>query len=235
MNTTGHYWQPIEAKWQTDHQVSLSEISKICSDAHRIVADIAQHPDFTSRPVSSVVLVQRLLIRRLGEELRGVEVLAMAGHGFQSISAAANLFEQSHFITYASASEEIAEQYRNWSDSKKSLDKVVNVVKKSGEARGWSEVRTDIEYNKYRFLCMFKHNNAMALRILRLPPPFDPDLVMGKLALAESIWFTLTAIGLLAVQTLNAKCLPAKLSEISRLLNAVQCEFPDLIALQEHA
>lgn len=155
---------------------------------------------FTERPRSKLVTTQHLLLRRLGEELRGVELLALNGHGFQAISAAANLFEQSHFMTHASTNEEVAIKYLDSDDYKKGVLSVRATVEESGRQRGWDKARTDIEYSTYRFLCGFKHNNSVMQRVLRLPR--DPDLVLGQIAICTSIEFVLSAVGLLALTAL---------------------------------
>lgn len=230
-----NYWKPIEAKWYSSHRASLAELEVVCCQTHQWVADIAQHHEFVSRLPSASVVVQRLLVRRLGEELRGVELLALNGHGFQAISAAANVFEQSHFLTFVSGSEQRAEQYRLWSNSTRCMANVKQVVKESGVERGWQKVRIDQEYEKYKFLCGFKHNNAMMQRILLLPHPHDPDLFMAKLALADSVWFVLTAVGCLAIQTLSPAGMLEKMNELNALLETVQQLYPNIDDINKKA
>ena len=170
--------------------------------------------------------VQRLLVRRLGEELRGVEILALNGHGFQAISAAASVFEQSHFLTYAASDEEVAEKYLNWSDHTKSVATVQGVVEKSGRARGWSKARAKEEYEKYRFLCGFKHNNAFMQRILLHPK--DSDVILAQLSISDACWFTLTSMGLVAALTLSNNSAAYVLNHCNEIMDAVKDAVPRL-------
>lgn len=221
-----NYWSPIESQWAIENRDELKALEHLCARTHAFVAGVAQHADFVSRPRSASVVVQRLLLRRLGEELRGVQLLAINGHGFQAISAAANLFEQSHFLTYAASSDAVAEKYLAWSDHTKSIATVKAVVEKSGAERGWNQSRIDEEYRKYSFLCGFKHNNAVMQRILTLPK--NPDLVLGQLALSQSIWFVLSTMGLLAIRTLSPTAMEEGINTCNALMDAVQPLFPTL-------
>ena len=91
-NGEGNTSNPLNGTW-TAHVVHTS-----------VIAKLATHGDIVETPVSEVLGVSRLLLRRLGEELRAVEILAIGGHGFQSAAAACNLFEQSHYLTYVGIS-----------------------------------------------------------------------------------------------------------------------------------
>lgn len=220
-----NYWTKIETQWYTKNRKEIQSLLNTCAKTHDLVAGVAQHSDFVSRPKSATVNVQRLLLRRLGEELRGVELLTINGHGFQAISAAANLFEQSHFLTYAASSETVAQTYLSWSKPAKSIESIIKVVEKSGGERGWDKSRIDEEYQTYRFLCGFKHNNAFMQRILHLP---NPDLWLGQFALANSIWFILSTVGLLVITTLSPAATTQFITACNTLMDDVQPLFPIL-------
>ena len=168
--------------------------------------------------------VSQLLLRRLGEELRAVEILAERGHGFQSATAACNLFEQSHYLTYVGISEDDAKKFIEWTDPHKSIIHVKALVDASGPARGWMPERCEAEYDKYRFLCGFKHNNPIFQRILGLPT--DPDLFMAQYAVAESVWNTLSAVGLFAAQFLSIENIAPLLEEVNPIMDEVSLLFP---------
>lgn len=214
-----NYWSTIEKQWSDENSDALQPFLNVCAQTHEFVAEVAQLPDFTHRPPSKMVVTQRLLLRRLGEELRGVELLAINGHGFQAISAAANLFEQSHFMTHASTSEEVAIKYLDSDDHKRGVLSVRATVEASGRQRGWDNSRTDDEYSTYSFLCGFKHNNAVMQRLLTLPS--DPDLVLGQFAISKSIWFVLSAVGLLAVTALPEATIYKVIETCNRLMASV--------------
>jgi hypothetical protein len=223
-----NYWLPIENEWLSLHEEKLFELREACEKTHLFVAEIAQHTDFISRPVSSKITVQRMLLRRLGEELRGVELLVLNGHGYQALSAAANLFEQSHFLTYVSSSTVIAEQFLGWNNPAKSIANVKDVVTASGRLRGWDTPRIEAEYKKYRFLCGFKHNNALMQRFLGLGT--DPDLVLGQLALVDSIWFVLCTTGLLAVSALSSAATVEAITKCNIFMSEVEVLYSKLEA-----
>jgi hypothetical protein len=161
--------------------------------------------------------VSRLLLRRLGEELRAVELLAQDGHGFQAATTACNLFEQSHYLTYVGINLKNAKRFIEWTKPHESFIKVKCLVDESGKARGWHSDRCDEEYKKYRFLCGFKHNNPVFQRILTLPT--DPDLYMSQYALAESLLSCTTAVGFFAVQFLGGEHLNALLEDVNPIMD----------------
>lgn len=210
-----HYWLPIEKEWFTKHSADLAPFMQIAEATHDFVAELARCPDFISRPASATTTAERLLVRRLGQELRGVELLAANGHGFQAISAAANLFEQSHFLTYASAEPQAAQSFVQSSSPKKGVASVKDVVTMSGRQRCWSDARIAEEYEKYRFLCGFKHNNGFVQRALLLKR--DPDLVLGQLAICDSVWWVLTTLGVLVGTSLPSDPSFGLIGKVNRL------------------
>lgn len=222
-----NYWDPVEAQWRSQNLNDLSPLLDVVADTHQLVADFAQHPEIVEATPSTSLHIERMLLRRLGEELRAVELLACNGHGFQSVSAAANLFEQSHFLTYVSNDDAKAEEFLNWTDLHRSMASVKKVVEASGGKRGWNADRTSEEYQKYRLLCGFKHNNPRFQVLHQLPG--DPDLYLAKLALADSIWFMLTAVVLLAFDRLTSnETLTAIISRCNPLLDRAQELLPRL-------
>src|SRR5262249_38886437 len=162
------------------------------SQTHELVASIATNPQITQHTSTPRVIVERLLLRRLGEELRAVELLAERGHGYQDISSASNLFEQSHFLTFATADDTRATEFLNWSKPRQGMNSIKAIVNFSGLLRSWDTNRIEAEYDKYRFLCGFKHNNPMFMKFLQMP--VDPDQYLARLALADSNWFVLTSV-----------------------------------------
>lgn len=81
-------------------------------------------------------------------------------------------------------------------------------------------------YEKYGFLCGFKHNNPAFLRVLTIPG--DPDLYLCQLALANAIWFVLSSFGFLAVTHLSAQALKPIIDECNRLMTRAEELFPTL-------
>lgn len=224
--TETNYWIPIEECWRKKHLEKLQPHIDCTGKAHKWIAKVATHSDIAKPSTNDELNVSRLLLRRLGEELRGVEVLAIGGHGFQAATAACNLFEQSHYLTYVGISDENAKKFKDWTDVKKSITTVKNLVNTSGSARGWQQSKCDNEYEKYSFLCGFKHNNPVFQRILKLPT--DPDLYMSQYALAESIWSCASAIGLFAVQFIEIQHVNDLLGELTPIMDEANSLFPRL-------
>ena len=219
------YWEPIEAQWQHRQLVHLQALLSLVTEAHHLVASIATHPELVNAEPSKQVTVERVLTRRLGEELRAVEILSRTGHGLQAISAAANIFEQAHTLTYIGADEKYVSDFLMWSPTQRtpSVRSVVNV---SGGVRGWDKKRVDEEYETYSFLCGFKHNNPAFLRVLKIHG--DPDLYLCQLALANAIWFTLSSFGVLAVTRLSATELHNLITDCNALMARAESLFPRL-------
>lgn len=217
-------WQAIEAEWQSKHLEQLQPLLRVTSRTHEFVAAVATHSDLVNATGSDVA-VHRMFLRRIGEELRGVELLASAGHGFQAVSVASNLFEQSHAITHFGATADNARVFLEWAEIKATPLSVADVVKRSGGHRGWDKDRIDDEYYRtYRLLCAFKHNNPLIQRVLTLP--VDPDLYLARFALSNSMWFTLSAVGMVAAQRLSAGSL-SLLDVGNSLMGEVETLFPE--------
>lgn len=189
-----NYWHPVEAQWRQQYHAALEPLLTLTADTHELFADVAKHRAVTDAPPSEQKTVERALLRRLGEELRAVELLAENGHGFQAITVAASLFEQSHFLTYICDSEESAKEFISWDNPRFSLKSVKKIVEASGAMRLWDTDRVAAEYKKYELICGFKHNNPMFMRMILLP--CDPDLYLAQLSLSDANWFVLTSLGL---------------------------------------
>jgi hypothetical protein len=224
-----NYWEPVEREWRERFDKELQPLLDLTADAHAFVATLAQHPDLVAGEESDQLVVQRLLLRRLGEELRGVELLALNGHGYQAISAAANLFEQYHCLSSVTQDESNAREFLAWTNSRHLPMNVKQTVNLSGQIRGWSDERSGEEYNgKYRLLCLFKHNNPLVFRLLSMPG--DPDLFLGRLALSESLWFALSSVGIVAVLRLNGLNAIEAISSCNAMMDRVTAltpEFPE--------
>lgn len=222
-----NYWEAVERQWQEQFLGQLEHLLAVTRDAHAFVADMARHSEIEGAPYSEQLGAERLLLRRLGEELRGVELLAMKGHGYQAASAAANLFEQAHHLSAVIGDEELAKKFVNWADPHKSpFGKVKDAFKKSGKARGWGNDRAEEEYKTYGMLCGFKHNNPVFFRLLRMAG--DTDLYLGRLSLSNAIWFTLTSVMLMAVSRLSNACLLDFVERGNSILDRARALMPEL-------
>jgi hypothetical protein len=221
-----NYWHPVEEQWRNLHLATLTPLLNITREVHQFVADVATNPELTQVQPSARLTVERLLLRRLGEELRAVEILVERGHGFQAISSAANIFEQSKFLNYISADEKRAEDFLNWSKPRQSMKRIDELNKIVGQMLSWEKNRIEEEYEKYRFLCGFKHNNPMFMRVVRLP--VDPDQYLARLALADSNWFILISVSLLTLQRFSDEKLMSAIEKCNHLLEAIKLEFQKL-------
>ena len=226
MTQLPNYWSLVEQQWRDYHLDSLLPHLNLTVKTQDWVATIAMHPDIVNGSNNSKLNVSRLLLRRLGEELRGVELLAANGHGFQAATAACNLFEQSHYLTYVGMDAANADAFVQWTDPYTSPISVRQLVNQSGKARSWPQLRCDEEYEKYRFLCGFKHNNPVFQGILQLRT--DPDAYLSQYALAESAWCILSAVGLFAMLHLKPENTVAVLEQCNGLMDLAPPLFPKI-------
>ena len=82
----------MEAQWKQNHDTALERLLSLTAETHQLFADVATDEAITHAPRSNQNTVERVLLRRLGEELRAVELLAETGHGFQAATLTASLF-----------------------------------------------------------------------------------------------------------------------------------------------
>lgn len=220
-----NYWQPVEAQWRENHRPALERLLLLTANTHQLFADIATAGAITHAPPSDQNTVERVLLRRLGEELRAVELLAEAGHGFQAATLTASLFEQSHFLTYISNNEAKAKEFRSWNNSRYSIGgSIKTLVEASGKIRSWNAERIAEEYKMYELLCGFKHNNPMFIRTILLPS--DPDLYLAQLSLYEANWFILTTLGLFAALRFPVRECHTILGRCNFILDEIKKHYP---------
>jgi len=220
-----NYWEPVEAQWKQNHDTALERLLSLTADTHQLFADVATAEAITHAPPSNQNTVERVLLRRLGEELRAVELLAETGHGFQAATLTASLFEQCHFLTYISNNEAKAKEFRTWDNSRYSIGgSIKNLVEASGAIRSWSAERTAEEYKKYELLCGFKHNNPMFIRTILLPS--DPDLYLAQLCLCEGNWFILTTLGLFVALRFPVTACDTILARCNLILDKIKQNYP---------
>lgn len=222
-----NYWSPVEQQWRDEYLESLQPHLKLTAKIHEWLAKIAMHQDIVNGDCSTPLNVSRILLRRLGEEMRAVELLAENGHGFQAATAACNLFEQSHYLTYVGMDTANADEFIQWADPHNLPMNVRQLVNESGKGRSWARSRCDEEYKKYRFLCGFKHNNPLFQHALRLP--CDPDLYLCQYALAESAWCILSAVGWFAILHLKPESTVGVIDECNLLMETVPPLFPSIV------
>ena len=220
-----NYWHSVEEDWRNSNLATLTPLLNITCKVHQFVADVATSSEITQAKPSARLTVERLLLRRLGEELRAVEILAERGHGLQAISSTANIFEQSKFLNYISADEKRATDFLQWSHNG-FMVKIVELNKIVGKLLSWETNRIEEDYRKYRLLCGFKHNNPMFMRVLLLP--VDPDQYLARLALADSNWFILISVSLLALQRFSDQRLMIAIDKCNLLLEAIESEIQEL-------
>jgi hypothetical protein len=221
-----NYWHPIEDEWMQKCGEQWSPLSAVAASVHELVALIAQDKSFVERSPSPAVRVQRLLIRRLGEELRGIEVLAERGHGLQAISMAANFFEQAYRLIAASVNDTQAKKYLEHEDMKNSFINARDAVLAAGKLIGWDKARCDAEYETYNLLCLFKHNHAKIynLGVVRE----DIDLFLGRLSLSTCILCALQSVGMLGMIALQGSSLQIAIQKCVELMGLTKPLIPGL-------
>jgi hypothetical protein len=170
--------------------------------------------------------LERFLIRRLGDEYRAVDLLAVSGHGFQAMSACANLFELSHTLGYVVNNDNAAEQWLATENRERTPWGVKNLVNRNGQNLGWDQTRCDEEYGRYGLLCGFKHNNPIHARASTVRP--DPDLYLAQFALAEGANLALVGAGLMALLRIQGEQCAATLEIANGLFERAARALPSV-------
>ena len=219
-----NYWHPVEAQWRQKYRPALEPLLTLTAQTHELFADVATHRVVTDASPSEQKTVERVLLRRLGEELRAVELLAENGHGFQAVTVAASLFEQSHFLTYFCDSEVRAKEFLSWDNPRFSLESVKKIVEASGAIRLWNADRVDEELKRYGLLCGFKHNNPMFVRAVLLPS--DPDLYLAQLCISDANWFILTSLGLFVTLRFQREECSSIIERCNAILDLTKKHYP---------
>ena len=217
-----NYWHPVEAQWREKNIIKLAPFLAVTGSIHDVIAGIAKHPEIEKTPPSNQFKVERLLLRRLGEELRSIELLAECGHGYQAVSATSNLFEQCYFLTYISLEAKRADTFLAWDKPHAQIEDTKQILKKTGPRYCMDEKGIEEEYKKYKLLCGFKHNNAMFQKFLTLN---NPDLLLSQFALAHGNWLVLTTIGLYAESRLSRKSFACEVEAIAVLTEKAETLF----------
>jgi len=219
-------WTSWESDWYAKSSVELENHISLAAEVHDFVERIATHEQIVTPKPTETRALERLLLRRLGEEYRSVDLLAVCGHGFQAMSACANLFELAHMLGFIVSNDDAAKKWFASTDRKRLPWSVRTLVEKNGQKIGWDKARIDEEYDRYSFSCGFKHNNPMFTRILNLPS--DPDLYLAKFALAEGATLALVAVGLVALFRLEGEQCSANLEIANGLFDRAAVAMPRL-------
>ncbi|MBA4157441.1 MAG: hypothetical protein H0X65_08190 [Gemmatimonadetes bacterium] len=219
-------WPRWEQTWYAESSRHLQPHISLATDVHDFVEFIATHEQVVMPERTHARFVERLLLRRLGEEYRTVELLAVAGHGFQAMTACANLFELAHTLGHVAGDETAAATWLASDDANRTPWNIKKLVTEKGRKLAWNQARIDDEYSKYRLLCGFKHNNPVAARFLRFPG--DPDLILAQFAIAEGAHLTLIATSSVALLRLHGQSCVQALEVANGLLDRVSGVMPSI-------
>jgi hypothetical protein len=80
-------WKLWERQWFEKWSAELHFHISLAADVHNFVARVATNDQIVDAQPTRTLSLERFLIRRLGEEYRAVDLLAVSGHGFQAMSA----------------------------------------------------------------------------------------------------------------------------------------------------
>lgn len=220
-------WTHWEHDWYAKSSKQLQSHIFLAAEVHDFVEYIAKHDQIVTTNATETRSLERLLLRRLGEEYRSVDLLAVCGHGFQAMSACANLFELAHMLGYIVSNDAAAKEWLASTDRTRLPWSVWALVEKNGQRLGWNVSRsTAEEYERYGFLCGFKHNNPIFTRILTLPA--DPDLYLAQFSLAEGANLALVAASLVALFRLEGEQCSIALEVANGLLARAKAAMPML-------
>jgi hypothetical protein len=224
-------WTHWERDWYAKSSEQLQNHISLAAKVHDFVEYVATHDHVVTPKTTETRTLERILLRRLGEEYRSVDLLAVHGHGFQAMSACANLFELAHTLGYIVNNDAAAKEWFT-SDVRKRLPwNVRTLVEKNGQNLGWDAARINEEYGRYGFSCGFKHNNPIFTRVLNLP--IDPDLYLAQFSLAEGAHLALVAAGLVALFRLEGEQCSAALEIVNDLFTRAAVAMPLLSKLMQ--
>jgi hypothetical protein len=194
-------WVHWEHDWHEQSAEQLREHVSLAMAVHDFIEKIAINDQIVTASLTQTRALERNLMRRLGEEYRSVDLLATNGHGFQAMSACANLFELAHTLGHIVNDDEATAKWFASDNRERGPWGVRTLVNWNGKKLGWDEARCDAEYFRYGFACGFKHNNPIFTRVLNLPT--DSDLYLAQFALAEGANLALVGVTLVALLRLD--------------------------------
>jgi hypothetical protein len=219
-------WTLLERDWYAKSSAELQDHISLAIEVHDFVEHVATHVQIVTPKLSETRSLERNLLRRLGEEYRSVDLLARHGHGFQAMSACANLFELAHTLGYAVNNDAAAAEWFHSNNRERIPWSVRTLVNKNGQSLGWDEARRDEEYGRYGFSCGFKHNNPVFTRFLNLP--IDPDLFLAQFALAEGAHLAVVAVALVALFRLDGEHCSTTLQIANSLIDRATVAMPSM-------
>ena len=93
-------WKLWEQQWYPKASTQLEDYVSLAMEVHGRIEQVATHDGIVGPKPTPTRSLERHLMRRLGEEYRAVDLLARSGHGFQTMSTCATLFELAHTLGY---------------------------------------------------------------------------------------------------------------------------------------
>ena len=106
-------WSAIEEHWRRQHLGDLMPHLKLATDTNDFMESVATHPEIVNGSRTDAMVAEGLIMGRLGEEFRSIELLVAAGHGFQALAIACNVFEQAHMLGHVAGDEQRAKDCLN--------------------------------------------------------------------------------------------------------------------------
>lgn len=219
-------WNVWERQWNEKWSAELQTHISLASDVHDFVERVATHDHIIHAEPTPTRSLERSLIRRLGEEYRAVDLLAINGHGFQTMSACANLFELAHTLGYIVNNDDAAEQWLASENRERTPWPVRTLVNRNGQNLGWDHTRRDEEYARYGLLCGFKHHNPIHARTSTVRP--DSDLYLAQFALAEGANLALVGAGLMGLSRIDGEQCPATIEPATDLFERAGRALPSI-------
>lgn len=219
-------WERIEAQWSLLNQPTMAPVLALAANAHSLVQKVATSSSLLSHPPSEELFAERVSLRRLGEDIRGIELQARAGLGFQAMSAYATLFEVAHSLLFFHQAKGRGRKWLDHTDREHAPWNPRALVEGTERAMGWDKSRCDEEYEKYRFACGFKHHNPLYIRLKKLPG--DSDAFLGRFAVCNAAWLSAAVIGVYAFVRLSAKEVADVVPHSSAIMESAEAMMPRL-------
>lgn len=150
----------IEKELKNDLQLHIIGVNNTCN---LIAKSIEAFPEMNLDEVTSSVKVVYTLLAKVMNDLRAAAIVAARGYSIQAATLASSLYETAFMIAYIGNNNERADKWIDHEDPKKLFINVYDLTKqglKNIDVPNFKEL-AEIEYEKYRQLCMVKHSNPL--------------------------------------------------------------------------
>lgn len=210
MSSTHLPWSALERVAAKHLRQPLAPYLRLARRAQSLVAKAVE----VSTPLSlgQAAQVQARLMVQASLQLRVAAIAAERGYSLQAVAAGATVYELAGAVGFMRGSDERARQWLAHNDQRQSYptarqrrSAVLALLQTSGvTGKALDDAVTDLE-GEYRFYCMAKHGNPVALRDHALvATPSHLKLFHGPVGDAVSISLAQSVLSVCSIMVMNA-------------------------------